>query len=80
MDDTNVPYWHPLTFCLKIRKALEGRNVDKDGNQEEGGSDRRQRVLLYVEESGGHQLHGTKLGVASMEAAFMFDLCQDNAD
>ena len=77
MDDSNVPYWHPLTFCLKVRQAIEERNMDKDGNQEEGGSDRRKRVLLHIEASGGHQLHGTKLDVASMEAAFMIEMCQD---
>ncbi len=64
MDDSNVPYWHALTFCLKIRKALE-----------EGDFDSR-RVLLHVEASGGHQLHGTKLDVASMEAAFMIEMCR----
>jgi hypothetical protein len=50
-----------------VRKATEECNVYKDGN----------RVLLHVEASSGHQLHGTKLGVASMEAAFMIEMCKD---
>ena len=62
MDDANVPFWHPLTFSIKIRKALR---------QYMGVDDCFRRVLLHIEPSGGHHLHGTKLDLAAMEATFI---------
>lgn len=73
IDDENVPFWHPLTFCLKIRKAVEhyGTIAPKDADCTE------QRVLVHIEPSGGHQMHGTKLDITATEAAFIVQ-CQDN--
>jgi oligopeptidase B len=70
MDDANVPFWHPLTFSVKIRKALrQYTGVDVNGCS--------RQVLLHIEPSGGHHLHGTQLDVAAMEASFIMG-CVNN--
>jgi oligopeptidase B len=70
MDDANVPFWHPLTFCFKIRKALsQYTGADLNGCS--------RQVLLHIEPSGGHHLHGTQLDVAAMEASFIMG-CVNN--
>jgi len=74
-DDKNVPYWHPVSFCLKIRRALEACKAETDSAKDV----KKQRVLLHIEPSGGHQLHGSKLEVAAMETAFIIK-CQHIGD
>jgi oligopeptidase B len=76
IDDANVPYWHPLTFCLKVRKAFEALAPTEADNREI--TDRR--ALLHIEESGGHQLHGTKVDVTAMEAAFIVGCHKNSLD
>lgn len=72
IDDKNVPYWHPLTFALKIRNALDAyETMATQTNPEMCATDTKYGVLLDVEQSGGHHLHGTKLDVSSMETAFI---------
>ena len=80
MDDAKVPYWHPLTFCLKVRNALEAYKVMVPTATPETTKDISQRALLYVESSGGHQLHGTKLDVAAMEAAFIVEMHKNSVN
>ena len=56
VDDDNVPYWNAVIFGKKLRAS---------GMAED-------RVLLHLEESGGHWLTGdSRLRVAALELAFI---------
>lgn len=57
LDDDNVPFWHSVTFQRKYNKL----NVPGRG---EG-------ALNYTVKTGGHNLHGRRLDVASLESAFI---------
>ena len=66
LDDVNVPYWHASTYAMKRKQMLiEMRDVDAVDDQLHPGE-----THLKIEESGGHDLHGRRLDVTSLESAF----------
>ena len=67
LDDLNVPYWHASTYAMKRKQMLIQMREDDDAvdDQLHPGE-----THLKIEESGGHNLHGRRLDVASLESAF----------
>jgi len=66
LDDLNAPYWHASTYAMKRKQMfIQGRDDAVDDQLLHG------EIHLKIEESGGHNLHGRKLDVASLETAFL---------
>ena len=66
LDDLNVPYWHASTYAMKRKQMLiDMRDEDSVDDQLHLGE-----THLKIEESGGHNLHGRRLDVSSLESAF----------
>ena len=66
LDDVNVPYWHASTYTMKRKQMLIQMREDAFDDQLHLGE-----TLLKIEESGGHNLHGCRLNVSSLECAFL---------
>ena len=68
LDDVSVPYWHASTYAMKRKQMqIEMReNADAVDDQLH-----LSETLLKIEESGGHNLHGCRLNVSSLECAFL---------
>ena len=60
-DDENVPYYHAVTYGMKVRDLIERK----------GTSQNKARVLLHVEKDGGHDLYGKRLQISAMEISFL---------
>ena len=72
LDDLNVPYWHASTYAMKRKQILiEMRDDDAVDDQLHPGE-----THLKIEESGGHNLHGRRLDIASLESAFLISELQ----
>lgn len=57
LDDDNVPFWHSVTFQRKCKQLkIPGIGIS---------------ALNYTVNKGGHNLHGMRLDVASLESAFI---------
>ena len=64
IDDVQVPYWHSTAYGAKRKEIImEMRKRGKICN--------RDNILLHVEAQGGHNFHGRRLDVASVECAFL---------
>ena len=72
LDDHHVPYWNSTSFSTRAHNSIVEQKKVKDTNYAENCDTKR--VLLHMEGSGGHQLHGTRLEVASLEAAFLLGI------
>eukprot|EP00934_Nitzschia_sp_Nitz4_P000842 Nitzschia sp. Nitz4//scaffold11_size288233//245683//247950//NITZ4_000814-RA/size288233-snap-gene-0.32-mRNA-1//1//CDS//3329534194//842//frame0 len=55
LDDINVPHWNATIFAKKVRDRME----------------KKDRVYLHLEESGGHHLGQKRLQIAALELAFL---------
>ena len=64
IDDVQVPYWHSTAYGAKRKEIImEMRKRGKICN--------RDNILLHVEAQGGHNFHGRRLDVDSVECAFL---------
>ena len=72
LDDLNVPYWYASTYAMKRKQMnIQMREDDAVDDQLHPGE-----THLKIEESGGHNLHGRRLDVASLESAFLISELQ----
>ena len=75
LDDVNVPYWHASTYTMKRKQMLIQMREDAFDDQLHLGE-----TLLKIEESGGHNLHGCRLNVSSLECAFLISELKTEAN
>jgi oligopeptidase B len=75
LDDVNVPYWHASTYAIKRKQMLIEMKEDAVDDQLHLGE-----TLLKIEESGGHNFHGCRLNVASLECAFLISELKTEAN
>lgn len=52
LDDENVPFWHPVSFAIKVRHNMTNREESPP--------------LLHIETQGGHHLHGRRIHVGAL--------------
>ena len=76
LDDHHVPCWNSTSFSMKTHNSLVVQKKAKVTKSSENCDTKR--VLLHIEESGGHQLHGTRLEVSSLEAAFILGITTES--
>ena len=63
-NDENVPYYHAVTFGMKVRHLRE----------EQGSPLNTAPILLHIEQEGGHNLYGRRLQVSAIETSFLLGL------
>ena len=77
LDDVSVPYWHASTYAMKRKQMLIQMREDADAVDDQL---YLSETLLKIEESGGHNLHGCRLNVSSLECAFLISELKTEAN
>eukprot|EP00957_Ditylum_brightwellii_P019692 1485328-Ditylum_brightwellii.AAC.1 len=74
-DDENVSFWHAVTYGKKLLDMMTLSSASSSSSDNEKTKDKLEKnVLIHVEETGGHHLHGRQLYVSSLEIAFLLGL------